>query len=288
MGLTPPAGKVLLFIGQDAASIKAYVNATQTIPAGWMTYTSLQALHGLSDPIDYGAGVQHASGLLKAYPNTALQIGLWMVDALEGIILGRYDANIARLARWLKDAACPVYLRVGYEFDLPENRYEPNAYVAAYCYLVDRLRSFGLANVAYVWHSFASACAQPMHYWYPGDGYVDWCAVSIFDQEQEQLIPMAEFAKSLRKPLMIAEATPRGVGTGDAARWAQWWRGVRRYMDERAVQALSYINNDWESLPMFKGQGWGDSRIEANPAVSALWLEEISRPCYVPSRLEVA
>lgn len=277
---------LLLFIGQDVGSIKAYVDATRKVPAGCMVYTSLKALHGLSDPIDYGAGVQHAGALLQAYPKTALQIGFWLVDSVEGIAQGLYDANISRFAQWLKASRCPVYLRVGYEFDLPENRYEPQAYVRGYRYLVDRLRKEAGSAVAYVWHSFASSGAYPLSDWYPGDDYVDWCAVSIFDQRYEQLIPMAEFAKSHRKPLMIAEATPRGIGTGHTERWAQWWARVRRYMDDYSVAALSYINTDWESQPMFKGQGWGDSRIEANDAVKRLWLEEINRPCYTKASLE--
>lgn len=284
MGFVPPAGKALLFIGQDVGSIRAYVDATQNIPAGWMAYTSIQALHGLEHPIDYGAGIQHAQVLIKQFPNTALQIGFWMVGALKEITDGDFDASIDRFGAWLRKAACPIYLRVGYEFDLPENGYEPEAYVRAYRYVVGRLRKSAAENIAYVWHSYASTLDKPLESWYPGDGYVDWCAVSFFDQREDQLVPMAEFSKRHHKPLMIAEATPRGIGTGNAALWAQWWNRVAGYIHEYKVQGLSYINTDWESLPMFKGQGWGDSRIEVNAEVSKLWFEEVGKPAYVQAK----
>ncbi len=283
----PPKDQRLLFIGQDVASIRAYVKSTGNVPAGWMTYTSIQQLHGLNDAVEYGAGVQHAAALLKTHPKTALQVGLWMVGALEGVAQGEYDGNINRLADWLNQLDCPVYLRIGYEFDLPDNHYEPALYVRAFRHLVDRLRSRGVANTAFVWHSYASTLSQPLTAWYPGDDYVDWCAVSLFDQDYEQLIPMAEFAKAHNKPLMIGEATPRGVGTVDFVLWWQWWEACDKYMKQYGVQALSYINTDWESHPMFKGQGWGDSRLEANVKVASFWLEETTREKYLHASPEL-
>ena len=46
-----------------------------------MAYTALAsaqtgALKGLRDPIDYGTGIEWASGLMNRYPNASLQLGL--------------------------------------------------------------------------------------------------------------------------------------------------------------------------------------------------------------------
>ncbi|RYY86788.1 hypothetical protein EON63_05215 [archaeon] len=50
---------------------------------GTMSYTALQNLTGLTDPIDYGSGVQWASGLMARYPQSAIQLGLWLVGKLS-------------------------------------------------------------------------------------------------------------------------------------------------------------------------------------------------------------
>ena len=277
----PPDGRVLLFIGQDRDSINEYVRATGTVPAGFMVYTSIQDLHGLTQPVEYGAGVIHAEALMKRYPQTVLQIGLWMVGAVYDIPQGRYDAQIDRLATWLINAHRPIYLRVGYEFDLPENQYQPTAYVRSYRYLVNRLRQRNVRNVAYVWHSFAADNSTPLTAWYPGDDYVDWCAVTLFNQGWGDLDPMATFARDHHKPLMIAEATPRGIGTTNERAWKKWFDDCASFIVSANVKAFCYINADWETLQMFRGQGWGDSRVQVNQAVRQDWLMTIGTARYL-------
>lgn len=283
----PPDGEVLVLIGQDLDSINAYVEATGTVPAGFMVYTSIQELQGLKQPAEYGAGVIHAQALMERYPHTVLQIGLWMVGALDGITRGHYNAQIDRFANWLRSVDRPVYLRIGYEFDLPDNGYDPEAYVRAYRYLVDRLRYRDVSNVAYVWHSFAADSVTPLTAWYPGDEYVDWCAVSYFNQGWGDLESMAAFAREHQKPLMIAEATPRGISTADEQAWTKWFQECASFIAHAKVKAFSYINTDWEALRMFQGQGWGDSRVEANPAVQETWLTTVRNPSYLHASLEL-
>jgi len=268
--LAPSTG-LLLVIGQDQVAIAGYVRATGHVPAGLMAYTSIQDLQGLEHPAEYGAGVQHADALLARYPGTVLQIGLWMVGALEGITQGAYDGQITRLAAWVRQADVPVYLRVGYEFDLPENGYEPEPYVRAFRHLVEAFRRHGVTNAAFVWHSYGSTLRHPLEAWYPGDAYVDWVGVSYFDQQRTTLDPVGRFARQHGKPLMIGEAAPRGIGVTDARLWRAWWDGLRRYMNDYGALMLCYINADWEALPMFRGQGWYDARIQANPQVRRAW-----------------
>ena len=277
----PPNQAILLIIGQDVEAINGYMQATNQVPAGIMAYTSIQELQGLEQPVDYGGGIQHAQALIERYPQSVLQLGLWMVEALEDIAAGQYDPQIDRLGAWMAGLKRPVYLRIGYEFDFPENGYEPAAYVRAYRYLVDWLRGYGINNVASVWHSYAADNTVPLAAWYPGDDYVDWCAISYFDQNPSCFEPMAAFAREHQKPLMIAEATPRGIGTSDTQAWMRWFRDCAAFIDRAHVKALSYINVNWEMLRMFQGQGWGDTRIEANPAVQRAWLEATNTKPYL-------
>jgi hypothetical protein len=259
----PPHGKCLLLVGQDNQSIDDYVAATGSVPGGVMVYTGVHDFGNAAD-FDY---------LLKKYPKCAFQIGLYMVDSLDRVINGEYDDNIRRLGEWIKSSRRPVYLRVGYEFDFPANKYQPDKYVKAYQHVHDMLDDQGVTNVAYVWHSFAASSAR-IEDWYPGNDYVDWVAVSFFVQSVGQIVPVAEYARQHGKPLMIAESTPFGLGTkkGEES-WRRWFAPCFGFIDKYHVKAFCYINWDWESQPMFRGQGWGDCRIQANDLVKTRWME---------------
>jgi hypothetical protein len=259
----PPHGKCLLLVGQDNRSIDDYVAATGTVPGGVMVYTGVHDFGNVAD-FDY---------LLRKYPRCAFQIGLYMVDSLDRVNNGECDDNIRRLGEWIKSSHRPVYLRVGYEFDFPANKYEPGKYVNAFRHVRDRLDDQGATNVAYVWHSCAAGSPR-IDDWYPGDGYVDWVAISFFAQPVGQVVPVAEYARRHGKPLMIAESTPYGLGTGKGQEsWDRWFAPVFGFIDKYHVKAFCYIDWRWESQPMFKGQGWGDCRIEANDLVKSRWLE---------------
>ena len=281
--LAPPLGKTLVIIGQDRDAIDPYVQATGLVPTGVMLFTSIQELNGLDQPIDYGGGPQDAQALLRNYPHSALQIGLWMVGALDEVAQGRLDDNIRRLGAWITATKRPVYLRIGYECDFPANNYEPAAYILAFRHVVERLRAQHVDNVACVWHSFADQAAHPAIAWYPGDAYVDWVGVSYFDPDQQPYLDgVAEIAREHHKPLMIAESTPRVLGTRFGQRsWGAWFVPYFRFVREHDVQAISYINWDWETIPMFRGQGWEDARIQANEVVKAHWIQEMHDSRYL-------
>jgi hypothetical protein len=219
---------------------------------------------------------------MEKHPHAVSQIGLYLVGALEGMARGEYDGNIDRLGDWIQEARRPIFLRVGYEFDLPENQYPPDVYVKAFRRLRDRLDKRGVTNVAYVWHSYAATNSANARDWYPGDDYVDWVAVSFFSVKQPHLESLARFAQERRKPLMIAEATPRGLSTTKGAEsWEGWFRPCFAYIARNNVKAFGYINKDWEASPRWQGKGWGDSRLAANDAVKAAWVKEVSGKRYL-------
>jgi len=138
-----------------------------------------------------------------------------MNGALQDILDGVYDKNIRKIGEWIKRANRPVYFRIGYEFDLPQNAYEPELYKKVFRYIVDHFKGQGVFNVAYVWHSAIHPTqTKDMMLWYPGDEYVDWVAISYFNSAQQQAAArVAQKARELKKPLMIAEATPAGIFT---------------------------------------------------------------------------
>jgi hypothetical protein len=315
MPCVPKGGHTLIAIGQDQQSIAEYARyfgAPDVVSA----YTAISNLQGLSEAVDYGGGVQHASALLAAYPGSAMLLAVYAVDELENITAGVRDDEIDSLADWITLARVPVYVRFGYEFDNPGNRYEPRAYVNAFRYLVDRVRARGVPNFATVWHSWgfepAAGSRRKVTDWYPGDEYVDWVGLSAFQQlltgETRQLEFVADFAKAHGIPLMICEATPFGglrprpapraiaaadsdgsktAGAPPAAppappslqdgkdTWGTYFSPLLAFVRKHEVRLLTYIDCDWSSQPMWKGQGWGDTRLEAEPAYRRLWRNRV-------------
>jgi hypothetical protein len=277
----PPAGQVLLIVGQDVENVRSYLKAVGVTPGGLAAYTSVDA-EGLTEPADNGGGVQHAAQLLESHPNAALQLALYMVDSCEKVINGDLDAQLDRIGFFISAARRPVYLRIGYEFDLPENGYRPDEYGRAFRYIVDRFQRNGVENVAYVWHSYAGSLNRPFEDWYPGDGYVDWFAVSYFDQPKQAAEAFADLAKKHGKPLMIAEAAPWKMPTNvDGRAWKNWFVPMLDYVRRHDVRAITYINCDWDQIPLFESMGWGDTRVQSNAGVLAEWKRETAKDTYL-------
>jgi len=284
----PPDGKVLVIVGQNNGSFEAYVAGTKNVPAGFMTYTSVQRVEGLETPVTTAGVTQHAQALVDSQPNTVAQVGLYMVDALDGVIDGSYDTNLDHLGNWIKETKRPVFLRIGYEFDGGHNHYDPAKYIQAYRHIVDRFRKNGVENAAYVWHSFGVPVSQPLENWYPGDSYVDWFGISYFDQPQAMMLPMVQLAKTHHKPTMLAECTPKGCLTAwGKGTWNSWFAPYFRFVEENHVQAICYIDDNWNSIAMWKGQNWGDARIEKNAYIQEHWLKEIQKEKYLHSSPEL-
>ncbi len=281
----PPPGKTLLFIGQDRDTIAHYVAGMGHVPGGNMLYTSIQKIDGLDSVKDYGSGPMDGTALLNTYPNSVLQIGLYMVGGLDQTLDGTYDDNLRKLAQWIKDANRPVYLRIGYEFDNPANDYDPALYQHAYRYVVDFLRKEGVTNAAYVWHTQCNEGTQWMD-WYPGNDYVDWFGVSIYSSQQ---IPTAShflrIARKHGKPLMICESSTWGLYTLRAK--MDWFNHLFRFIDGQKIGAFCYIDSDWDKLPMYVRAKIGDARVEENGEIKKLWLDEIEQDRYLKASPEL-
>ncbi|NBI29644.1 fibronectin type III domain-containing protein [Chengkuizengella marina] len=297
---SPPDGKALLIIGQDLAAVEGYVaDPDLPVPAGTTTYCDISEgnqeyiLYGcsLDERIDYGSGPINMFENLRDYPNSVLQMGLYIVDNtgtnLTHIVDGTHDQYIDQLGNSFKEDGRPVFLRIGYEFDGPWNHYNAEQFVDAWRYIVDRFEFLGVDNVAYVWQASTWQVTTPIESWYPGDEYVDWMGVSFFQYVPAPYDQMLDFAREHDKPIMIAESTPQGYhldtnwnfwngDVTDEQIWS-WYQLLFSWIEENrdVVRALSYINNDWANQEMW-GDLWGDTRIETNDYIKTKWLEEIN------------
>lgn len=288
----PEKGKTLLLVGQDVQSIDDYLKHVAPDPAGFMIYTDMRYLSGLQTPADDGGGKRHAAHYTQnpAYDHTVLQLGLWMVDDLQNITSSKRDKQIKKLGQWIQTTRRPVYLRIGYEFDGPWNHYEPADYIKAYRHIVDHLRAMEVRNVAYVWASAAvpGYHGHPLEAWYPGKDYVDWVGLSVFRQfdgtlgTSKDLHRVCTFAQAHHHPIGIMEATPFGsIPHITDTTWANWFVPLFELIEQYDIQMLCYINANWESQKMWAGQGWGDTRLQNNPAIMKKWLSETDKARYL-------
>ena len=314
----PSSGHTALVIGQDYYSILNYTSAVGFPPFGVMSYTALSSptgsLTGLKKPIDYGSGIEWTQGLADMYPDAIIQIGLYLVDCEDDVINGKLDDKIESLAKYLSSLDTAIYLRIGYEFDSSSNHYKPESYINMFRYIVTKFRLLKVKNTAFVWHAsgFQPRDSMPLLFWYPGDEYVDWCGISLFQQPYDcsteflctfpYVDDLISLCKGKNIPIMIAESTPFG-GIIDinfnnnnnnnekdgkfvnkagywGNSWNRWFSVVMDYINKHDIRMWSYINSDWDSMPMWKkehapGIYWGDSRVEKYPGTFQKWRIEV-------------
>ena len=181
---TPARGKTALIIGQDYRSILEYSKSIEK-PFGFMTYTAIsfnssESLAGLKFPVDYGSGIEWSKGLLEFQSGSSLQIGLYLVNSCGYIMTGLLDGYIDELGSFLKKySEHSIYLRIGYEFDSEENNYSLRIQPLFGIPLV--LNRVMACRLNVLCHVFASNLDDDIE-WFPGDEYVDWCGVSLFQQ----------------------------------------------------------------------------------------------------------
>ena len=312
----PENGKCLVFIGQDLAAtggLDQYSNGYSDYfeaPAGITVYTNLspgsqsfgytnKGLDGLKSKASWGAGDNWAQLYLKdsTYAQSAISIGLSMVDNEKKVAQGKHDGLIKELALWIKDAERPVFLRIGYEFDgWSWNHYNKKQYLKAWNRIHTIFTTMKVHNVAFVWQSKGTGSNQEvLEDWYPGDKIVDWCAYSYFGNPDTAMIT---FARRHKKPVFIAEATPVLETDGlyfdsDLKKdkiaqeaWRNWFLPFFKTIKEHndVVKAFSYINTDWSSQAMWivnPAFQKVDSRLQVNTFIAKKWKTEISKPEYL-------
>ncbi len=277
----PSDNKTLLFCGQNNDDSQEFVKINGKVPAGFMIYTSLQNLEALDEDVEYGTGTMSGNFILKNYKKAALQIGLFLVGSLDSVIDGSLDENIKKLGEWISKTKVPVFLRIGYEFDLPENYYDPELYKQAFRYIVEKLDEQKVTNVSYVWHSRTVYTPKGIDLYYPGDEYVDWCAISYF--ANPQWFPMVQFAKAHNKPLMIAECSPTLGTNATEADKIKWYRILFKFIQSKDVKALCYINANWDEQQMFEQYDWGNGKLDTSENIKNFWLENIKGERFINS-----
>ena len=149
---------------------------------------------------------------------------------LTSIANGQYDAYINSWANGLKSLGYPVYLDFGHEMNgnwypwgYGVNGNTPAQYLAAFRHVHDRFVAANATNVLWVWnpdHWSPSGISQQA--FYPGDSYVDWLAIDVYNWNTSWNTPYNNLAPSYAtvvalnatKPLMLAEFGSENAPTG--------------------------------------------------------------------------
>lgn len=295
---------MLLIAGQSREEFRDYLKDVSkngmacARPGGASFYTSLD-LPGITAPHANEPGDNHQDleYLKLTQDPLVIQIGLWLsAGQLPGIAAGEYDRQIAKLYQSLCELKRPVFLRIGYEFDGPHNRYSPQDFVAAYRRIARGMREN--RDIMLVWHSYAMLPTYqgiPIEEWYPGDELVDWVGVSFFQVGQEGFHQgpnrerVVQFARSKGKPVLISEAsairyTRRQKTLEGQAYWDYWYKPFFEFIEANPeIKAVSIINVNWDSQQQHRALDWGDCRLDSDPVVLAQWRRKANETYWLPA-----
>ena len=289
-----PADTLLHGAGQsDRASFDRYSAATATHPTLFMTYPDLRD--------DLPAYFTQLTADLAHFDSpghvTIPQIGLALN---RGKATAHYEAEtaagaddpaLAELGSGLRALHRPVFVRPGYEFNGSWNGYQPAHYIDAFRRIAATLHSCspGIALV-WNWSPDAELDAQAAGYspstfphrlqaFYPGDDAVDWWALNLFTPQGITAPVTARFlqqAAASSHPVMVAESSPKGFHTTDAAVQTAWFAPYFNLLRANpGIKAFCYIDWNWAAYPQWSD--WGDARLERAPALLAWFRAQLAQ-----------
>lgn len=302
----PPSGRILHGVGQESFSTAAFNRVPQyeaalgvgLAPAIDKTYLGIAGY--LTSPRNPRA--RFLSYLTNvAATGKVPEIGIEMLPD-TAIVAGALDAEITQLARDFASFGRPIFARPGVEIANAWNAYTPTVFPQAWRRIVDIFRRENADNVAFVWciaaagfSTFDTFDAQGNGVWYPGDHYVDWIGLDLFDaanftgpshagSSHRNSLALCALAQRRKKPVMIAECTAKGLGIaagGSAAGyWNAWFGPFFAFLDANPViREFSYINWDWSRTTAWPG--WLNADITVNPGLVTRYVQQLAQPRYL-------
>ena len=239
------------------------------------------------------------------------ELSLFLVSdvATDSIIAvsDEYDWIIDSIATLSGNYGKRMFLRIGGEFNGVWNGYHPYLYVSMFQKIVDMFAAKGFRDsIAVNWcyepdagNDFDSVDAKGA-LWYPGDEYVDWFGLDVFDSEHfDQALPDSDrrgitrkgkserflaMAREKGKPVFLSETSAKGInisgenqdGIDDWNNWfVKFWEFIAAHTE---IKGFAYINTDW---PEGAYPGWGDARIENSTYITDKYREEMQKPKYI-------
>jgi hypothetical protein len=224
----------------------------------------------------------------------------------------QYDWIIDSVITLSKSYGRKMFLRIGGEFNgagpgWNGGGYHPYLYVTMFRKIVDKFAARGFRDsIAVNWcyepdaaNDFDSVDARGAR-WYPGDGYVDWFGLDVFDSDHfDQSAPeynrgiitrkgkserFLSLARAKGKPVYLSETSAKGINISSDANdgindWNSWFKKFWEFIDvHKEIKGFGYINANW---PAGAYPNWGDARIQNSQYVTEKYREEMRKPKYI-------
>lgn len=303
----PGPGRVLHCWGQLGCEDRphqvedhALIEYEETVDERAGVVSTYAHVHDTSSTI-LDAFCEGVGNLLTKRPGLGIIVGLHVRPVEKVVASGACDDALRTLARRLRDLGQPVWLRIGYEFNLTFEPHDPSAYRDLFAHIVELFRAEGAHNVVSVWCAAAGSLPhRDVRDWWPGAEYVEWAAVDIFAPVGFMIPETTDFLDQCRewqKPVMIPESCPlwfdwskvepskpetfrNGLlepgGTDD--QWA-WYEAMFELVRRRPeIKALTFIAEDWSNGPY---PFYGDSRIGSWEGLPERFNAEMAHPRFV-------
>ncbi len=182
---------------------------------------------------------------------------------VANITAGNFDAYIDSWASGLKAYGRPVYLRLfhemnfqGYPWAYGTNGNTAADLIAAWRHVHDRFARIGATNVQWVWCPNPENDVVPFSAIYPGDAYVDWFGVDVYNggtqfdwggwRSAQQIADQTYRtfrAMNPTKPIMVAEASSVEQG-GSKAQWVtDLFKATPAALPN--IRAIVWFHDDW-------------------------------------------
>ena len=280
----PKGDKVIHGAGQSPEQFNEYWKAVgKSKPSIYMLYVRVNEIREkLPKKIE---------SMFKISKDLIPQIGLNFIPKGKGpvckeVSAGEYDSELLFMIKSLEKIENPVFLRIGYEFDKAD-KYNPKHFVSAWKHIVNLIKKNNVENIATVWCACPYHGTSPVKRYYPGDRYVDWFGIDVFNSryfKDDTYTPVADFltlAKKHKKPVMIGESTPARVGVdGGEKSWNEWFKPYFKWIhSHKIIKAFCYINWDWAKD--WKQPEWGNGRIQENKYVNKKLVDELKDKRYI-------
>lgn len=266
-----------------------------------------KSLIGLKDFFD-------SAQLIGFIPELSLFLVSATDTATDSIIAvsTQYDWIIDSIVSLSKNYGKKMFLRIGGEFNgkgegWNGGGYHPYYYVTMFQKIVNMYAARGYRDsIATNWcyepdaaNDFDSVDSRGA-LWYPGDTYVDWFGLDVFDANHfDQSLPnfdrgmitekgkserFLEMARSKRKPVFLSEVSAKSTnissdpmdGVNDWNNWfAKFWTFISAHKE---IKGFGYINANW---PASAYAGWGNARIGDNTYITDAYKKEMHLPKYI-------
>lgn len=180
------------------------------------------------------------------------------------ITAGTYDSYIITIANECKAFGYPIFIRFGSEMNINQQSnqwaYSPTDYINCWRHVITLFRAQDVPNVEFVWTvNWADDPEGSINFrdYYPGDDYVDWVSVDMYQFDDESFMADPEYELSglygdsvyteysSRKQFAVTEYAPNdylwdGTDTSDSLR-AAWLTAFFNAVESRPnIKWISY------------------------------------------------